>query len=78
MLAHSNANKHTSITLHSSKEFSPLSKAKRALIKKVNIVDIIRIDSSEIDKLINQACWNAVINQIENKYSISNIDDTLS
>jgi len=78
MLAHTSANKHSSITLHPSKEFSPLSKAKCALIKKVNIADIIRIESNEIDKLINQACWNAVVNQIENKFSISNVDDTIS
>lgn len=77
ILSYTKENKYNAITLLLSKEYLPLSEQNRTLNKKINIADLIRIGSNDIDELINNACWKAVNDIIENKYSIKCIDDSI-
>lgn len=76
-LSHTKEHLSYSTTLLLSREFCPMSKEKRNLNKYISIADIIRTYSSEIDEIINRACWKILEDKIKSKYSLSNIDDSI-
>ncbi len=76
-LSHTNGNLSYGTTLLLSREYSPMSKEKRNLNKYISLADIIRLDSGEIDEIIDRACWKILEDRIISKYSLSNIDDSI-
>lgn len=75
MMSRSNDSKYRAITLSASKEFSPLSDKKLTLQEYVNIADIIRIELTNEDRLINSACWKLVDIAMKTKFLEKDDDD---